>query len=276
MAALEIYFGSGSWQHITGIGVVYALAIYLTGVAIYSARRYRLSRTQWRGIRGAMIGSAWSYGFKSFYLNIINILTLFLAYPWTQYSLERIMTNDTRFGEAPMHLQGKATPLYTPYLVPWLGMLIGYALMFVLFYDKVQVMMAMADNPETMNQKLFFTIYFQLLGALLIFGLIMAMLFSWYSSKYYNYVAQNTLFSNGNFALTTTGRGLIWLTVSNFFMVLLSLGILGPVAAARVFGYFTRNLSFEGTVDVAAIEQSQERLSRTGEGLAEGFDIDAF
>ena len=275
MAGLEIYFGSGSWQHVTGIAVVYALAIYLTGVAIYSARRYRLSRTQWRGIRGAMVGSAWAYGFKFIIYNIINIGTLFLAYPWTQFTLERILTNETRFGQEPMQLTGTSKPLFAAYMVPWIGMLIGYALLFVLFFDKGRVMMEMSQNPESMNHELFFTIYFQILGALVVFGLVMAILFSWFSSKYYNYIAKNTQFSNGNFALTTTPGGLIWLTLSNFFIVLLSLSILSPVAAARLFGYFVDNLSFEGAVDVAKIEQSQESLSRTGEGLAEGFDIDA-
>ncbi|HEX9597499.1 MAG TPA: DUF898 family protein, partial [Anaerolineales bacterium] len=37
------------------------LVLLLTGMAIYRARHYRLSRTLWRGIRGTLVGSAWTY-----------------------------------------------------------------------------------------------------------------------------------------------------------------------------------------------------------------------
>lgn len=46
---------------------VYALFFFLLGNAMYRAQRYRLSRTQWRGIRGSLDGSPWSYGWTYFW-----------------------------------------------------------------------------------------------------------------------------------------------------------------------------------------------------------------
>jgi hypothetical protein len=58
-------------------------------------------------------------------------------------------------------------------------------------------------------------------------------------------------------------------------MSLLTLTILSPVAEARVARYFVKRLSSDGLIDFAAIQQSQARLSKTGEGLAEAFDVEA-
>jgi len=52
--------------------------------------------------------------------------------------------------------------------------------------------------------------------------------------------------------------------------------IVQPIIAMRTVGYFVRRMGLEGKIDFAATEQSQAALDRTGEGLAEGFDIDAF
>ncbi|MBM3502426.1 MAG: DUF898 domain-containing protein [Alphaproteobacteria bacterium] len=38
--------------------LLFAIIGFLSGIAIFRARRYRLSRTRWRGIRGSMTGSS--------------------------------------------------------------------------------------------------------------------------------------------------------------------------------------------------------------------------
>jgi uncharacterized membrane protein YjgN (DUF898 family) len=41
--------------------IIFLIVFILWGMAVYRARRYQLSRTLWRGIRGALVGSSWSY-----------------------------------------------------------------------------------------------------------------------------------------------------------------------------------------------------------------------
>ena len=69
---------------------------------------------------------------------------------------------------------------------------------------------------------------------------------------------------------------LIWLVLGNFFYTVLTLGLMAPIAARRLGAYFVGRTTIEGAIDFNAIEQSQARVSKTGEGLAEAFDIDAF
>ncbi len=67
--------------------------------AIYRARRYRLTRTVWRGVRFWMQGSGWAYAARSFGWLLLVILTLGLAWPWRAASLERYKMRHTFYGD---------------------------------------------------------------------------------------------------------------------------------------------------------------------------------
>src|SRR6266705_1132123 len=63
---------------------------YLFGqFAIYRARRYRLTRTVWRGVRFWMSGSGWAYAAQAALWGLLMILTLGLILPWREAALER-------------------------------------------------------------------------------------------------------------------------------------------------------------------------------------------
>lgn len=66
---------------------------------VYRARRYRLTRTVWRGVRFWMTGSGWNYAFRSFGWLILVVLTLGLLYPWRTAALERYKMRHTYYGD---------------------------------------------------------------------------------------------------------------------------------------------------------------------------------
>lgn len=259
-----------------GVTAIYVFLLFLIGVAIYNAHRYRLSRTQWRGIRGALKGSAWGYAWTAFWTSIVTGLTLFLAYPWQSIKLQRKITDNTYFGETPMRFTGSSKPLFKIYIIPWLAFLGGLVVLGFLLTPYFQLLQSHAETGIPMDPYKQLQINLAILGYYFAFLIVMSVIYAWYQSKYYNYIAEHTHFSNGNFSLNTTPGGLIWLTLSNLLIVIVSLTILSPVAIARMFGYFVSNMSFNGGVDINAIEQSAESLSKTGEGLAEGFDVSSF
>src|SRR6202051_5072365 len=58
---------------------------YLFGqFAIYRARRCRVARTVWRGVRFWMSGSGWAYAARSALWGLLVILTLGLLLPWRE------------------------------------------------------------------------------------------------------------------------------------------------------------------------------------------------
>ena len=67
--------------------------------AIYRARRYRLTRTVWRGVRFWMDGSAVSYAARASLWGLVVLLTLGLALPWREAALERYKMRHCYYGE---------------------------------------------------------------------------------------------------------------------------------------------------------------------------------
>ncbi|MDF0521661.1 DUF898 family protein [Bradyrhizobium yuanmingense] len=76
------------------------IAFYAFGqFAIFRARRYRLTRTVWRGVRFWMDGSGWAYAFRAMMWGLLVLLTLGLALPWRAAALERYKMRHTHYGD---------------------------------------------------------------------------------------------------------------------------------------------------------------------------------
>jgi uncharacterized membrane protein YjgN (DUF898 family) len=76
------------------------LFFYVFGqFAIYRARRYRLTRTVWRGVRFWMSGSGWAYAARSVLWGIAAGVTLGLLTPWREAALERYKMGHSYYGD---------------------------------------------------------------------------------------------------------------------------------------------------------------------------------
>ncbi|MEW6640074.1 MAG: DUF898 family protein [Pseudomonadota bacterium] len=74
--------------------------------AIYRARRYRLTRTVWRGVRFWMDGSGWAYALRASLWAILVGLTLGLALPWREAALERYKMRHSYYGDLQGSFEG--------------------------------------------------------------------------------------------------------------------------------------------------------------------------
>ena len=107
---------------------------YLFGqFAIYRARRYRLTRTVWRGVRFWMKGSGWIYALQASLWGVLTALTLGLALPWRTAALERYKMRHSFYGDLQGSFEGRGweffkrgwwlwllAPLYLTPLAPFL------------------------------------------------------------------------------------------------------------------------------------------------------------
>ena len=97
-----------------------ALATVLGHYAVYRARRYRLTRTIYRGVRFHQTGSAWHYAGLAILWWTIVILTLGLAYPLAQSRLERFKMRNTWLGNLQGRFEASATTLFLRGFMMWL------------------------------------------------------------------------------------------------------------------------------------------------------------
>ena len=83
------------------LNLVFAvLFMLLVQYGAYRSRRYRLTRTFWRGLRFDQKGSAWRYAALSFGWALLTILSLGLVFPLMRRALEGYKIRNTRFGSA--------------------------------------------------------------------------------------------------------------------------------------------------------------------------------
>jgi uncharacterized membrane protein YjgN (DUF898 family) len=84
------------------------LFFYLFGqFAIYRARRYRLTRTVWRGVRFWMSGSGWAYAARSVLWGVAVLLTIGLLMPWREAALERYKMRHSYYGDLQGSFAGR-------------------------------------------------------------------------------------------------------------------------------------------------------------------------
>jgi uncharacterized membrane protein YjgN (DUF898 family) len=249
--------------------LLYMIILILVGIAVYRARRYRLSRTTWRGIRGTMVGSPLAYGLTSFLTILLYPLTLGWIAPWRAMYLQRWLTRDTRFGNRPLCFEGSSAPLYPRFALLWFGTILLY------IGAIAAISLALPDItvrlPGSRLTGRDIAIGLGIAFAALILWSIMS---AWYRASLYNHFAHATTFEGARFVLDTTAGGLIWLFVTNYLLNAFTVGILRPVASARSARYFIERLQLVGSVDLHRIAQSEAALDRTGEGLAQAFDVD--
>ncbi|HKW92640.1 MAG TPA: DUF898 family protein, partial [Methylomirabilota bacterium] len=86
-------------------------------IAMVGARRYRLSRTSWRGIRFSFRGRVWEL-IKIFILGtFLTGITLGFYYPFFLVTRQAFMVSHSYFGSERFDFTGRGRELFGPYLV---------------------------------------------------------------------------------------------------------------------------------------------------------------
>ena len=101
----------------------------------------------------------------------------------------------------------------------------------------------------------------------------LGLIWFWYMAAEARYVFEHTRFQQIRFRLSFTGGALLWLMVSNLLLLVVTLGLAFPWVLVRGVRFFTDRFEVVGQIDYASIAQSAERMPKTGEGLAEAFDL---
>ena len=219
--------------------ILYPVIFFLIGIGTYRAQRYRLTRTSWRGIRGALTGSDTRYAWTYIWTALLLPFTLGWIAPWRATKLQKIMTEDTRFGDRPLTFTADAGPLYKRFAVMWFVTLA--ALLGVLTYFGGSLFLEFA-NPDRMANPspedkyrlgmLFVSVYVGLLLVYLVYYLLSA----WYRAKATQHYAAHTHFEGATFSSTVTGPGFVRLAIGNFLITMSAITIGLIMTALIVYG----------------------------------------
>jgi uncharacterized membrane protein YjgN (DUF898 family) len=99
-------------NQVAGVLVLYgALGLLLFPVALVGSRKYRLSRTSWRGIRFSFRGE-WPDLLAIYVPGILlTIITLGIYYPVFHVNVRRFLVNESRFGDQAFEFDGNGGDL---------------------------------------------------------------------------------------------------------------------------------------------------------------------
>jgi uncharacterized membrane protein YjgN (DUF898 family) len=100
------------------------LLVFMSQYGIYLARRYRLTRTVFRGLRFHQTGNAIHYSVCAVWWWGWTVLTLGFAYPFTRAALERFKMRNTWYGDLQGQFVGSGWRLFIRGFLMWLAVLI--------------------------------------------------------------------------------------------------------------------------------------------------------
>jgi uncharacterized membrane protein YjgN (DUF898 family) len=220
----------------------FALATVLGHYAVYRARRYRLSRTVFRGVRLHQSGSAWLYAIMAVLWWTVVILTLGLAYPIALARLERFKMRNTWLGNLQGRFEGSGAGLFIRGLFMWLvvvGPLIGSLVAFILALDTALLSeLFLIDDDDALTRllgahpSLAFASAFGIgaltwafLAGILLYPVFQAMVWRWWSSglRFGAMAASSTLRTGEVYAtyLRYIGWSIVFSTIATFVLILL-------------------------------------------------------
>jgi uncharacterized membrane protein YjgN (DUF898 family) len=267
--------------------------VYLVLVAHYTAQNYRLTRTLWRGVRGGMTGSGWSYGIKALGLSLLLGLSLGLAQPWVSAKLVNWRANASWFGSERLRLDLRAGPLYAAFFISvvvtialsalFVGAITGIAYTagwldlqgFLEFVREHADGAGSAPNDPQARIILGFVVT-AYLSMLVGFGFAYLLGWAFYVATFYRATAGAAQFANLRFASLAGTGALIGLWLGNAVIYIVTLGFGYPILIQRTLRFIVRNLEIQGELDGAALSQSTIARPRFGEGLLEAFDPGMF
>lgn len=245
---------SAPWPIRVSMDVTYYLVLLvLIQIAIFRARRYRLTRTVWRGIRCGQDGESLRFTLISCLWLIPTILTLGFAAPWRRVAMQRYLMENTRFGRQHFRFDGSAMdlfPMWFPIVAVWLLMLALTIIMnpeFANFFGEFYIA-AFSQDQEAISalggrfpEDVPF-IWYPLLLIPVAIGLDL-----WYTVQQFKYFVNRTTFGEVSFTSNMPiSRVVLYLAI--YFVLV----ILGIAATFGVFGLVIWLGTFGGSSEFMA------------------------
>lgn len=154
--------------------------------ARYRARRYRLTRTVWRGVRFWMKGSGWLYALQAGLWMLLVMITFGLALPWCQAALERYKMKNSFYGDLAGGFDGTGGPLFRRVWWLWLPALPFMVLTYVSAAVGLVLLLQREAGMNLVNFLLPFGAVFQRPGISVTYTLLLLL---WFSFAYGIYAA---------------------------------------------------------------------------------------
>lgn len=198
----------------------------LLQIAIFRSRRYRLTRTVWRGIRCGLDGESGRFALMSTLWGLVVLVTLGFASPWRRVAINEYLMNNTRFGRQHFTFDGSGKDLFPAWSIVnilWLAMLallVGLNFEFIsAYFDFIKLLQNDGDVAGFAWPKIAPALWPLALIPLAILAQL------WYSVLQFKYFTDRTQFGGVTFQSSLRTRQVLWYLVVYVLLVLVSIGV---------------------------------------------------
>jgi uncharacterized membrane protein YjgN (DUF898 family) len=247
------------------------LALFVIAVPwfIVRALSFNARNTAWRGLRFNFKGT---YGKAAVVFLLWPLLiapTLGLIFPFIARKQKEFIVNHHSYGTSPFSFAGQTSDFYKIYGVTALFFLPLVVLYFWFIFTMVAAAAgggAQPPNPAAMGS----------VGLLFFLAMPVAIAGAFFfQSRMFNYIWSNTSLAGNGFIGSMRARNLFLIQFVNSLVTLLTIGLLHPWAAVRMYKYHVDSLQVipAGNID-AFLASAQPPVSAVGVAADDFFDFD--
>ena len=272
-----------------------ALGFIFVPIATVGVRRYRLSRTSWRGIRFSFRGTPSAFLKLVLKGSLFSLVTLGAYYPWFMIERQRFLVSHSYCGNHAFQFDGRGRDLWQSYMLLFAAILLAIPVVIMLSRLPSSILAGLFLIPvwglawrDVMSSPvpaillsllsavlyvLLFSLNSQLLAFLLIVPLVGAC-WLWFSVKKQRYLWDHTSILSARFHSTVTADGLLFLRLQNILLLIASLGLAWPWVSVRTLQFVFAHLHLAGQLDLSSIQQEAQSVPTTGAGFLSFLDTD--
>jgi uncharacterized membrane protein YjgN (DUF898 family) len=251
----------------------------LAGIAVVmpwllrNSFRFRLYNTSWRGTRFHFRGTV-ARAYRVFLLNgFLTLITLYVMAPFTHQRLKAYQHDNSWFGRTRCSFHARAGQFYVIYLL-LLAAMVVFAI--VIGFSGIGGTFAALSRVQKegghVDPGAVFRALAILYGALILLGVSIGPVFH---ALITNLIWSNTRLGEHRIECNMSPLVLIWITASNFVLVVLTLGLFIPWAMVRLAKFQLESVRLLPAGDLQEFAAAEpEAIGAVGEEAATVFDFD--
>jgi uncharacterized membrane protein YjgN (DUF898 family) len=246
----------------------YAVFLVVYPIAVVGSRRFRLSRTSWRGIRFSFRGRA--RDFIRLYVGglLLSSLTLGLYYAFFQNNVRRFLIAHSYFGTTRFGYDGDGGDLLGIYILAGVVLFGGLFALGIGLGLAVPLILSLAEEAGSLP---LWTPALLLIPLAVAAGVVL--FWMWFLAVRHRYYWGRTTVEGARFRSSATAGKFLRLFAGDAIRLIPTLGLAWPFVFIRHLRFTFANLALEGSLDIEAIHQEAQTASAAGESLGEFFGL---
>ncbi len=244
---------------LVALGIVVAVLPWLLVRSI----AFRLRNTSWRGVRFDFHGAGFQ-GYRVFLVwPLLSLISLGLLWPSAHSRLVSFQRNHASFGGSRFSFRGTIGDFYKLYL--WAALLF-LLVPIVMFSQAARAVRAGADDPSLAILVSVGIVW--LYGTMVLAGPLL-------TSRLQNLIWGRTRLESHEFRSNVKFGKLLWITLSNLFLTVLTVGLYRPFAVIRTARYRVQCVTLVPSESLEGfVGRRIEEVGAMGEEVSDFLDID--